>query len=132
MNCPLCQKALPEKYQASYCPYCGASVPPEESPEEPVLAPIKTNWWIFFAVLLASPTLTLLTSVSKDEYFPALIAIYGSMAGGAACGIILALRVGRTVAVRIILGIFFSVVFAGVCFFLSFIGCMVGLNLKRL
>jgi hypothetical protein len=131
MNCQHCQKTLPEKYGATYCPYCGGDVQPEESDvTEPSLAPIKISWWITFGALLAPPLLTLITAFllhgHGNEELSAVISMMGGTAGGIAFGIILALRLGRSVGTRIGLGILFSTIFAVVCITLSCFGCLIG------
>jgi hypothetical protein len=133
MNCPYCQKVLPEKYSATYCPYCGEAIAIEEKVPKinnPSVATIRIRWPIFFGVLLAPALVTLLTSFlgrdQANEPMSAFIAFFGGIAAGIACGVMLAFRVGKTVSNRIGLGILFSCVFAVICITLNFFGCMAG------
>jgi hypothetical protein len=97
---------------------------------DPPLMPVKISWLMFFGVLLAPPLLTLLvayvTRGQSNQPISPLIALFGGAAAGIGCGIMLALRLGKTLAARVVVGILFSVVFAVVCIMLSFGGCMIG------
>lgn len=133
MNCPHCHNVLPEKYGATYCPFCGNGLPADE----PItttgafpLSPVRIRWWLFFGALLAPPLLTFLTASilreqTSEEIAP-LIAVLGAAAGGIACGAMLGMRFGRSVSLRVGLGFLFSCLMIAVCFTLSFGGCMVG------
>jgi hypothetical protein len=133
MNCPHCQKVLPEKYNATYCPFCGLGITFEEKVsviKQPSIRPIPIRWPVFFGVLLAPPLLTLLTSflVKGQDNQPISpgIAFFGGIAAGIACGIMLGLHVGKTAPARLGFGLLFSGIFAVVCVALSFFGCMAG------
>jgi hypothetical protein len=131
MNCPHCQQALPEKYNASYCPHCGGAVQPTEPAiVETALKPVKIKWWVFLAVLLGPPLLTLLVAFlgkgTRDDEISPIIGLVGGGAGGIAFGIMLALRLGRTATSRVLLGMVFSVVFAVVGITMSCFGCLAG------
>src|SRR5690242_13965829 len=132
MNCPHCQKPLPQNYTASFCPHCGGAIeyPHIPVPASPPLPPVKVNWFLFFAVLLAPPLLTLITAfVSREQRGQSVspvIALFGGAIAGIVCGIMLARRVGRTGSARILLGFLFSGIFAVVCITLSLFGCLGG------
>lgn len=133
MNCPHCQKVLPEKYNATYCPFCGMGIAVEERDsgiKQPSLPPVRIRWGIFFGVLLAPAFLTLLTSLlvrgQDNQSISPLIAVFGGIAAGFACGIMLALHIGKTAAARFGFGLLFSCLFALVCVALSFFGCIAG------
>lgn len=133
MNCPHCQKPLPEKYGATYCLHCGVALPPQEPPvitSAAPLPPVKISWLLFFGALLAPPLLTFLAAfVLRDqtsEQAAPWIAIVGAAAGGVVCGIMLGLRFGNSVSWRFGLSLLLSCLMVLVCFILSFGGCMVG------
>jgi hypothetical protein len=129
MNCPHCQKPLPENYTANFCPHCGGIIRPEPLISgDPELAPIKTNWLVFFGVMLAPALITLLIALvgKPREQVSPFTAFFGGAAAGITCGIMLALRIGKNAGARIVLGFVFAVVFAVVCIMLSFFGCMIG------
>lgn len=141
MNCPHCNKPLPENYTASYCPHCGGAVRPEElvavASSDTSLVPVRVSWLIFFGVLLAPALLTafsvFLGKGHSNEQASPVIAFFGGAAAGIACGVMLGLRIGRNVGTRIMLSILFSGVLAVVCIMLSFFGCMAagyGFNLR--
>lgn len=103
--------------------------PPSESPGEPQppisLQPRLPVWW-FLAALFAPPVLTFLSALARlgDAAIP--IALLGSGMGGLACGVLLGRRVGGSTSTRVAFGILFTLIFAIVCFVLSFMGCMAG------
>jgi hypothetical protein len=139
MNCPHCQKALPENYTASYCPHCGAAVKPAEPvlvrPSPLPLPPRRLRLPIFFGIMLAPPLLTMLIAFlgkgHENEQVSPVIGFFGGAAAGIACGVMLALRTSHSIAGRVILGILLSIVFVVVCIMLSFFGCMaVGYHLN--
>jgi hypothetical protein len=53
MNCPHCQKILPDDYPAEFCPFCGKDLSPAEQPgtkiETTYLSPVKFPAAIFFS-----------------------------------------------------------------------------------
>lgn len=109
------------------------ALPAEESVStvsEPLVAPVKIHWFIFFSVLLAPALLTLLVSFlgrsQANEPISSLIAFFGGIAAGIACGIMLALRLGKTVSGRLGIGLLFSCIFVVICVTLNFFGCMAG------
>ena len=129
MNCPHCQKPLPEKYNATYCLHCGQALELREPPINwQPLTPVKVSWFLFFGVLLAPAILTFLTAFlgkeQSNEQASPLIGFYGGAASGIACGILLAVRLGKNVLARIIFAILFSCILGVVSIAVSFAGCM--------
>lgn len=134
MNCPHCEKPLPENYSASYCPYCGKEIQPQATlpgtppPRPPT--PVGINWMVFLGIILAAPLLTLLSAFlgrgHSGESVSPVIGFFGGIAGGITGGIMLALRIGKTAGARVALGILFACVLAVVCITLSLFGCMAG------
>ena len=93
MNCPHCQKELPEDYGAVLCPFCGQNLSANLSPPlpaNPSLPPAPMNWWIFFAILLAPAVLALLGSLVKVEALSVASPLFGGPIAGIICGIRLA------------------------------------------
>ncbi|HWD93217.1 MAG TPA: hypothetical protein VG938_12810 [Verrucomicrobiae bacterium] len=86
------------------------------------------KWGIFFAVFLAPPLLTSIVAFvgqeEPNEQLSPLVAVFGGAVGGVVCGIMLALRLGKTSGARVLLGLLFSAVFAVVCITLSCFGCL--------
>ena len=99
---------------------------PVEPLETPPPERYKINWLVFFAVLLAPPVVTLLAAMIDFEGLAVGTPFVGGAIAGIACGIMLAFRVGRTRAVRVLLSFVFTAVFAVLSFALSFAGCMTG------
>jgi hypothetical protein len=130
MNCPHCQKPIPENNAVSVCPHCGGAAQYPEPPAFVPLPPVKINWFIFFLVLIGPPLLTLITAyLGKDhrgQSVPPFIGFFGGGAAGIACGVMLARRLGTTSSARVLLGILFAGIFAVVCIMLSVLGCGAG------
>lgn len=130
MNCPHCQTELPENFATAWCPSCGKNLPARANDDiKPTLPPVKINWLIFFAVLLAPALLTTLTASSiqtLNESVSPTIALLGGSAAGIVCGVLLGLRLGKTALARTGLGILFSVVMVIVCVMLCLFGCNLG------
>lgn len=133
MNCPHCQKVLPEKYNATYCPFCGMGIAAAEETaiKQPLLPPIRIRWGVFFGVFLAPALATLVSSLltrggHANQFISPYIAFFGGAAAGISCGVMLAMYIGKTVAARLGFGLLFSCFFVVVCITLNFFGCLVG------
>lgn len=144
-SCPHCNKEYPANYEARYCPYCGAARPETVTPAggpgssstihaSNDVQPIKISWLIIFGALLAPPLLTALVAFlakgHTNESLSPLIGFFGGGLGGVAFGIMLALRISRTSAARVLLGILFAVLFAIVCITLCCFGCLASYQLN--
>lgn len=129
MNCPHCQRELPEHYGGACCPVCGQNLSAQLSQTfsaAPLLPPVPVNWWIFFAVLLTPAVLALLGSLQKIDGLAVASPLIGGPIAGIICGILLARRIGRTTSGRIGLGFLFVALMGFLSFVLGFTGCMVG------
>ena len=129
MNCPHCQKELPEGHGALECPFCKQMLSANatvSSSTHPSLPPARVNWWIFFAILLAPALLALVGSLLKLDDMSVGSPLIGGPIAGIICGILLARRFGRTVGVRVGLGFLFVALMGFLSFALGFTGCMVG------
>jgi hypothetical protein len=86
------------------------------------------NWWLFFAVLLAPPLVTLLAARGGRDAEGAAIGIglLGGGLGGIVCGAMLGWYLGKTAAGRITLGVVLAGVLAVVCVGMSCFGCFAG------
>lgn len=137
MNCPHCQKELPDNYGARWCPFCGKDLPAsatyavEMPPSAASLKPVKINWLIFISALLVPPLLTMLTALStagrnSELLVPPFVGVCGGVTAGIYCGVVLGLRLGQTLSGRIIGGALLSVPMVIVCVMLCFFGCTIG------
>src|SRR5271169_3341166 len=127
MNCPSCQKELPADYAAAWCPFCGRDFPDSRADlVQHELSPVKTNWLIFFSVLLAPVLLTMLAVLSgaKNGNASPGIAFVGGGAAGIACGAMLGRKIGKTTPTRILFGVLFAVTLMVVCIGMSCLGCL--------
>ncbi len=127
MNCPHCQKELPVNYAAAWCPFCGRDLPASGVDSVQHLSPpVKTNWVLFFSVLLAPVLLTILVvllGAKKGNASPG-IAFFGGGVAGIVCGVMLGRQLGKTKPLRIILGILFAFIMIVVCIGMSCFGCL--------
>jgi hypothetical protein len=86
----------------------------------------RTNWKVFFGVLLAPVVVTSITAVilrgPHDNVSP-FIGLAGGGAAGIACGIMLAFRIGKTSETRVVLSILLAAVMAAVSVTMCCIGC---------
>lgn len=130
MNCPHCNKALPDNYSAATCCDCGRELTLNSSASRP---PVKIKWIWFWLALMAPPLLTLLsahfmhsTSSAANEGLSPAIALLGGGAGGLACGILLGIKLGKTSGARVGYAILFGPAMIFVSVLLCFFGCNVG------
>lgn len=87
----------------------------------------KTNWFIFFGVLVAPAIVTLLVAGSKATEGLAMAApLIGGGIAGIVSGIMLAKRMNRPTGAKVAFGVLFAVLFGFFSFALGFVGCMVG------
>lgn len=132
MNCPHCQKELPDNYRARWCTFCGKDLPAlgtylVEQPTSANLPPVKTNWLFFFTVLLA-PAIFTFSGVALNSSAIVLIAtLGGSLVAGKMCSKLLNDKWGLSVAANWLL----AGVLAVLSFFLCFGGCVAGSVMGR-
>jgi hypothetical protein len=135
MNCPHCQKEMPEEPGAVRCPFCGKDLAslPEDSVGVP--APVKFKGRLFFAALLLPPFLTLISAAimrllispgQVNEAITPTIGLLGAMAGGVTCGVLLGIKAGGNIPARFILSLFFAAMMIIVCVMLCLFGCGLG------
>ncbi|HEU5072403.1 MAG TPA: hypothetical protein VFV96_18535 [Verrucomicrobiae bacterium] len=101
-------------------------IPPPLPGEAPPMAVRRINWFLFFAVLLAPPVLTLLTAMAGWQSFPVACPFVGGALAGLVCGIQLARRLGQTTNAVVLLSFAFFIVFGALSFALCFTGCLLG------
>ena len=120
MNCPHCQKELPEGEKAGVCPWCrqNVSVPPvsesaKRSQEQ------ATAWLIFWAAFIGTPVLTFGLVAAN---FPAglLLPIIGCVVAGFALAKATSKSAKSFVASGILYSFLVLVVYVGILF----IGCV--------
>jgi hypothetical protein len=87
---------------------------------------LSLSWPAFFAVLFASPLLTVLTVTLVDRSGNAApdVAICSAILCGGLCGSMLGNRIGKTTGERIGLGILFTAIMFVACISMSFFGCL--------
>jgi ABC-type nitrate/sulfonate/bicarbonate transport system permease component len=131
MNCPHCQKEMPENHGAVYCPLCGKDLPAATTG----FAGKKMSWRWFMVALLSPPLLTLISaalmrfvfaSQETNEEVSALIGFLGGVIGGIVCGVMIGARASQDFAARIMVSIFCVPVMVIVCITLCCFGCGIG------
>ncbi len=90
--------------------------------------PAKTNWLVFFAVLLAPVILSCIAGGldKPNGGVSPMLALVGGGAAGIVCGVMLGRRLGKTAGRKIFFGIVFSIVMAVVGIGLNCFGCLAG------
>jgi hypothetical protein len=127
MNCPHCQKELPENYSAMWCPFCGLDLSPVKPLQE--ASPFKIYWPFFFVALLLPPFLTLVSALcfrSSNEGVSPMVGMIGGAIGGIICGAMIGCQGSTKLPIRIVLGVVMSAVMIFVCILLCFFGCTAG------
>jgi hypothetical protein len=122
MNCPHCQKELPEHY--------GKDLSTSEiGSSKPSSRTAKIYWPIFLAVLLAPTFLTMLSAIldrAVNQSVSLFIGLVGGGAAGIACGLMLGFRLGSTGLERIFVTLLLCLIMAVVAVTLSCFGCQAG------
>jgi uncharacterized membrane protein AbrB (regulator of aidB expression) len=136
MNCPHCQQPLPEQTETTSCPHCGREWKTAAPDVAEKLPRAKISWKWFWLAFLAPPLLTMAvacycglmlpTRGENDGPLPPLVALLGSVAGGLACGNIIALKQSESATGRVGVTLVCGVVFFFVCLILCFFGCSIG------
>ena len=126
MNCPHCQKELPVNHPAIWCPFCGRELVEGQTPADEFF---KTNWPVFFAVLLAPAVLSLIGIAFNSGTLTVLATFGGSLLAGKICAGMLAGPRGYSTAVQWLI----AVGLAALSIILCFGGCMAGaaINVKH-
>jgi len=136
VNCPHCQKDLPENYSANWCPFCGKnlSTPPDDSAKTQTPRKFRWHWKLFLCAMLSPALLTLLSAATMrflvlshptSEGVSPTIALLGGAIGGVVCGVTLGLT-ARNLLNRIAISILMSAIMIVVCIMLCFFGCGIG------
>lgn len=126
MNCPHCQKNIPENLPGLFCPFCQRELrPPEISKLATTLPPAnKTRCWVVFWIgFLGGPALALLGLRSNN---PVLLAL--APVGTLAAAFALARRFGKTPSKRALLTVLFTLGLIVVHFAIFFVGCLSALS----
>jgi hypothetical protein len=120
MVCPHCQKELPEKYAASWCPFCGKNLPPDllPAPGTPV------TWWLFWCILLAPAVFAAIGSLTGLDDLAVASPLIGGGIAGIICGVMLLRSLAYSVETKVMLGFVMVPLFAFLSFALGFGGCM--------
>jgi hypothetical protein len=114
--------------QAGPCPACGKTVSRQEmdSSQSPPPVPVRTNWFLFFAVLLAPTLLTILCVKAGRATHDLSVGttLLGGPAAGIICGIMLGRRLGNRAESKVVLSLVFAAALSVCCVGMSFFGCL--------
>jgi len=97
-------------------------IPPTIPP--PIPAKAKMHWGLFLVALFLPTIITVLSARLKAQDIASGAAVIGGGISGIVCGILLALRVGKTPEARVGLGIGFALVLTIACVTMNCAGCL--------
>jgi hypothetical protein len=106
--------------------------PPNNISPEPQLpssrVPQKTNWLLFWIVLLAPVIASCIGGAldSRNGSVAPVVTLVGGGVAGIICGAMLGRRLGKTGGLRIVLGIVLALVMIVGCVGMSCFGCLAG------
>jgi hypothetical protein len=134
MNCPHCQKELPENYSSTDCPYCGENMTGNAEAGSSQNTPTRRFPWFWFFLVLAAPAILnfVLASFAANSIEVANVILGLTFAGSPAAGIAGAILFGRwkrdssNSRINVVaLAVLLSVLSFGLCF----VGCAAGFTL---
>ncbi len=127
-NCPKCQADISAALAAnqSNCPACGTPLTIGNAPPTPP----KTNWPLFFGLLLAPAVLNLIAASVDSLAGTIFFTLLGSGLAGVKCADIMARHLGGSRAVQFFLNLVFLPLFAAVSFGLCYAGCALHTRLR--
>jgi hypothetical protein len=139
MNCPHCQKELPQNYSAAFCPFCGEAIEAKgEAPASSENPPRKRFFWGWWFLVVAIPAIVnfLLTAIFSNSDQAANLMVLATFGGSPVAGLVSAILMVRwerndygsaSITKVILVSILFSVISFGLCF----VGCAAGFSLAK-
>jgi hypothetical protein len=124
MNCPHCQKELPENYPADHCLFCGQNLTPTVDPEKTADALPRNSsklWLFFWLSFIGAPVLGLLSAMAQLAGGIFLFPLLGAIAAGFSLSKIY----NRSPGVFFMVGVAFSIGILIIYFGIVFVGCLV-------
>jgi hypothetical protein len=132
MNCPHCQKALPENYGVAWCPHCGRELLPDKADSPPqVFEPNQISWPKFFVVLLAPAVCCFLALAVDLGGLAILPGLFGGMISGLICTRMIMEGVNLTGIKKAITCFGLAVLLCCLSYFLCFVGCISASTVTR-
>ena len=122
MNCPHCQKDLPENYGAAWCPFCGKDL----SVPETNLPAFESRWvsWPKFFIILFAPAIGCFLALAIDiGGLAVLLGLFGSLVSGLICARMIMENVNLTGFKRGLAHFGLAILLCGTAWFLCFLGC---------
>jgi hypothetical protein len=136
MNCPHCQRELPEKYGTGWCPFCGHDLPSNQidtlqSPPRPVIEPNHINWPKFFLILFAPAVGCFLALIVDIGGLAVLFGPFGGSISGLVCAHMIMEAVNFTGSKRTMIHFGLAILLCALSFFLCFVGCVSASTVSR-
>jgi hypothetical protein len=141
MNCPHCQKELPQNYSTAFCPFCGETIGAKaDALASSEISPRKRFFWGWLFLVLAAPAIVdfLLVAIFSNFDQAANLMVLVALGGSPVAGLVGAILLVRwqtngddsksTDATKVIL---FAVLFSVISFALCFAGCAAGFSLAK-
>jgi len=132
MDCPHCQKELPENHGTAWCPYCGKDLSLGENlPKNKLgIQPLPTG--LFFIFLLAPAAVSFLALLLHVEFIAVVAGIFGSLISGIVCATLYMRSLNVTGFRQVVLYVVFIAAFCFLSFFISGLGCAAGGGLSSM
>jgi hypothetical protein len=133
MNCPHCQKELPDNYGAVYCPFCGRDLIPDETSSlfQPTFEPKCIHWPKFFIVLLTPAICCFLALAVDIGGLAVLFGLIGGVVSGLVCARMIMAAFNPIGLKRSIVYFGLAMLLCGLSFFLCFVGCVSASTVSR-
>jgi hypothetical protein len=132
MNCPHCQKELPENHGAVYCLFCGRDLVPEETGILPPIFESNRFHWPKFCMVLFTPAVGCFLSLAMDVSGLALIfGLVGSVASGLICARMIMGSLHLAGSKRFLVHFVLAMLLCGLAWLLCFLGCAGGATITN-
>src|ERR1022692_1417801 len=120
MNCPHCQKELPDNLLASICPHCRQALP------TPIFQSAWVDWKKIILLSFAPAMLCLLSMIMRLQIISVLVGIFGSLGGGLFSARLLMAGFNLTGVKRNLVHFLAAIILSGLNCSFCFLGCTSG------